>query len=238
MKSFALPVALCALFLLLAGCGAPPAEESRGEETVSSASSETPQYLDEAVTYPKDTMFVCQDRLSYRDNTMTLRVERLSLENVPVIGEFDKDTAARLSSGEMTKEEQAAFFSTSTGDELLKKGIVLLNNASLPGNNTNANVSLSGHRDIYGREFLHIDTLTKGDLLYLTYGGVEYEYEYIDTTICQPDDWSVTYCTDEPLLTLISCDPVGTSLHRIVVRARLVSTYLVAGDEQEKGAGA
>ena len=230
MKEMRLRMAayLAALTFFVSGCAGEEAssssmpQDSSSQETEESASQESAQE-EEATTYPKGKMFVCRDRLDYRDGDLVLRVERLDLE-AEIVGEFDEETVEKLSGRTMTKEEQTAFFSTSTGDELLKKGIVLLNNASLPGNNTNSNVSLSGHRDIYGKEFLHIDELTEGDLLYLTYGGVEYEYTYEETTIHAPDDWSITYCGSEPMLTLISCDPVGTSLHRIVAKARLTAS--------------
>lgn len=194
----------------------------------SAAPEPKPGAAPQPIVYPTGKMFVSTERLAYRDGDMVLRVPRLELE-APVLGGFDDATRDKLTNGAMTAGEQADFFGNSQGDALLKLGLVLLNSASPPGEGiANSNVSISGHRDVDGCEFYFIDTLAEGDRMILEYGGREYVYEYLSTSIHQANDWSVTYCGEFPLLTLISCDPIGTSLNRIVVTAGLVETNELA----------
>jgi LPXTG-site transpeptidase (sortase) family protein len=170
--------------------------------------------------YPTDKLFVTAERLNYRDGDLVLRVPRLGLTS-PIVGAIDPQTRQKFASGTMTAEEKQAFYANDNSAELLTRGVMLFNLSPLP-DEVNANVSLSGHRDIYGCEFYYIHTIAEGDLLYLEYNGRQFCYEYLETTIVDSDDWSPIYCKDFPCLTLISCDPIGTSRNRIVVTARLI----------------
>lgn len=177
--------------------------------------------------YPTDKWFVTAERLNYRDGDLVLRVPRLGL-TASIVGAVDEQTRRKFTQGTMTAEEKQAFYFNANSDELLARGVMLFNLSPLP-NEVNANVSLSGHRDIYGCEFYFIHTITEGDLLYLDYNGKEFCYEYLETDIVAKDDWSPIHCKDFSCLTLISCDPIGTSRNRIVVTARLVSVSELAG---------
>ncbi len=166
-------------------------------EPVSSADLPSSQPEEEAaLLYPTDRLFITRGRQEYTDGTMILRVPRLDLE-APVMN--------------------------GTDDQVLKKGVGLYEYAQLPGGG-NSNVSIAGHRDIYGCEFYYIDTVTDGDLLYLEYDGTLYTYRYLNTEIVAADDWGPIYSKDFSCLTLTSCHPIGTSQKRIIVTAELVSS--------------
>jgi LPXTG-site transpeptidase (sortase) family protein len=107
-----------------------------------------------------------------------------------------------------------------TDYETLKNGPGLYEYAQVPSEGEDGNVSIAGHRDIYGSHFYAIDTMEEGDLIYLVYQGKVYVYEYEKTEIVEPNDWSVIQSKGYPCVTLTSCDPIGTTLHRIIVTGR------------------
>ena len=131
--------------------------------------------------YPVGKLVVTTDREEYENGSMRLVIPALN-QDVPV--QSSADTQA------------------------LRSGPGLYEYAQLPAPDTNANVSIAGHRDIEGAEFYYIDTLTDGDLMYLVYEEKVY--------------WTPITCKEYPCLTLTSCDPIGTYINRIVVTARLV----------------
>lgn len=179
---------------------------SGGGDLSSDVSGETShEQSGRTLYYPTDKLFVTKDRKDYRAGDIILSVPRLNFEG-PVLADVE--------------------------DETLKGGVGLYDYSPLPSPTraVNANVSIAGHRDLHGNEFYYIDTITEGDLLYLTYGGNVYAYEYEWTKIIEPSDWSVIHCTDYPCLTLTSCDPIGIANKRIIVRARLLSVEV--GEEQ------
>lgn len=166
-------------------------------EPVSSVISSSSQSEEEKpLLYPTDRLFVTRGRQEYTDGAMVLRVPRL-------------DLVAPVMNG--------------TDDQALKKGVGLYEYAQLPGEE-NSNVSIAGHRDIYGCEFYYIDTVTDGDLLYLEYDGIVYTYRYLNTEIVAADDWGPIYSKEFSCLTLTSCHPIGTSQKRMIVTAELVSS--------------
>lgn len=107
----------------------------------------------------------------------------------------------------------------------LQNGPGLYEYSQLPAPDTNANVSIAGHRDVEAAEFYYIDRLSDGDLMYLLYQETVYVYLYESTEIIQVDNWNPIACKEYPCLTLTSCDPIGTFVNRIVVTGRLVDVW-------------
>lgn len=102
--------------------------------------------------------------------------------------------------------------------------------SALPGEPT-GNVAIAGHRTGFGEPFRHLHTMTKGDEIWLETPIGRYRYQVIgafdghkNPWITSADDWSVISTTAEPVLTLTTCDPPGTSLNRLILRAKLVQT--------------
>jgi len=168
-----------------------------GSASASGEASSASQDDGEPVLYPEGKMILTTAREEYKDGEMTLTVPRLGLEDVAVL------------SGDS--------FAT------MAKGPGLYDYSCLPGEADNANVSIIAHRDIDGKEFYYIDTITTGDLIYLTYKGVKYTYQYTGTTVIKPNNLAIVPCTDKAKVTLVSCHPIGTTLKRIVVTAELIS---------------
>ncbi|MBI4038367.1 sortase [Candidatus Daviesbacteria bacterium] len=73
--------------------------------------------------------------------------------------------------------------------------------------------------------FYLLRELEKGDRVIIFYKDKRYDYIVFDKVIVRPDD--VSYLTDRyelPVLTLQTCDPPGTLLNRLIVRAKMVSS--------------
>lgn len=149
--------------------------------------------LESAVSYPQGELFEDSARKEYTDGALRLVVPRMGLDCAVWNG---------------------------TTPEILEKGPGLYEVAQLPARG-NPNVSIAGHRDVSGSPFLKIDKLREGDAIYLVYGDNVYLYRWQQTTIVSPDDWSVIHCVDYSRVTLTSCDPIGTSLNRIVAVGKL-----------------
>lgn len=73
--------------------------------------------------------------------------------------------------------------------------------------------------------FYLLKELVPGDRVIIFYQSRRYDYIVFDKVIVKPND--VSYLTnkyDSPILTLQTCDPPGTLLNRLVVRAKLASS--------------
>lgn len=146
--------------------------------------------------YPVGKLIVSTTREEYVDGDIQLYLPRLELQ-APVFNGVDEET--------------------------LKKGLGLFDYAQLPGPlEQNANVSIAGHRDIYGKEFYFIDQVELGDLVYLTCQGNLYTYEVEESFITNPYDWDPIRVREYPCITLQSCTPIGIANERIFVVGRLI----------------
>lgn len=125
--------------------------------------------------------------------------------------------------------------SVSTTDEnqiesALEDGVVHYPTTVLPGQKGNTaffghssnNIFNPGH---YKFAFALLHDLVPGDTFYLTYNGRVYAYQVYDKQIVDPSDVAVLDNVPGKVATatLITCDPPGTSLHRLVVWGEQVS---------------
>lgn len=93
------------------------------------------------------------------------------------------------------------------------------------------NTVLSGHssndlldRGDYKFIFAQLDKLAVGDSIYAHYGSKRYTYSVTEKIIVQPSEVNrLVYPTTKPILTLITCTPLGTALNRLLVIADQVS---------------
>ena len=101
-----------------------------------------------------------------------------------------------------------------------------------PEPNEIGNICMSAHRTGSRNYFRNLDKLSTGDVIYLHYAdNISYQYQVVNVSIIEPDDWSVTGQTLYPALTLLSCQEYQgvSSGRRIMVRAKLVGTSKQAG---------
>lgn len=106
---------------------------------------------------------------------------------------------------------------------------------SIPGASSHpgevGNTVLSGHssNDLfdpgdYKFIFAQLDKLAIGDTIYANYEGKRYTYVITKKEVVKPTQVSkLVYKTNKPIMTLITCTPLGTSLNRLLVTAEQVS---------------
>lgn len=76
----------------------------------------------------------------------------------------------------------------------------------------------------YKFAFLMLKKLEAGDTFYIHFNGTRYVYKVYESKIVEATDVAVLEDTDRPAVTtLITCDPPGTSLKRLIVRAEQIS---------------
>ena len=170
-----------AISLILAGLGlillvtglwmmrSPEAPPERGLELSAVSLAEGWSLSQVRQDYPVGKLVVTTDREAYENGNLRL-----------VIPSLDQDVLVQ----------------NNVDTESLRSGPGLYEYSQLPAPDTNANVSIAGHRDIEGAEFYYIDRLTDGDLMYLVYQEKVYIYQYESTQIIQSDDWNPIACKD------------------------------------------
>lgn len=125
--------------------------------------------------------------------------------------------------------------STSEVDAAMNQGVAQF---SIPGANAMpgqiGNLAISGHSagDIYSSNpykfiFSGLERLEVGDLIYINYESVRYTYQMTGSEVVEPTNVAaLVYETNKPMLTLITCTPLGTSRYRLLISAEQISpTY-------------
>lgn len=114
----------------------------------------------------------------------------------------------------------------------LRNGVVHYANTAHP--DEIGNVFIVGHssdyiwsKGKYKNVFSLIGKLKAGDTITLNYQNQQYIYEVFDSAIIRPNDTSVLKPTDKPIITLMTCYPIGSTARRLVVKAKLLSPILV-----------
>ena len=61
-------------------------------------------------------------------------------------------------------------------------------------------------------------------MIYVNYNSVRYTYKVVKKEVVEPSDVAaLTVPTDKPILTLVTCTPLGTSRYRLLVIAEQIS---------------
>lgn len=114
--------------------------------------------------------------------------------------------------------------------QALAQGVAHAKGTSFPGEK--GNIYLFSHSTDapwniirYNAIFYLLGKLDTSDTITLFYKGRRYDYIVYDKTVASPSD--THYLTDvynSPVLTLQTCDPPGTLINRLIVRARLAKS--------------
>jgi sortase A len=106
---------------------------------------------------------------------------------------------------------------------------------AIPGANSHpgqiGNTVIAGHssNDLldpgdYKFIFAQLDRLNVGDTIYANYNSKRYTYSVTKKEVVKPTDVDkLVYPTTKPILTLLTCTPVGTSVNRLLVTAEQIS---------------
>lgn len=119
-------------------------------------------------------------------------------------------------------------------ENALESGAVHYADTAQPGQN--GNLVLVGHSSSnifnsgkYKFAFVLLNRLAMGDTFYIQKDGKRYTYQVYDREIVKPDDVSVLGPRDKPATaTLITCDPPGTNVNRLVVVGEQIDPNPVA----------
>ncbi len=106
------------------------------------------------------------------------------------------------------------------------------------------NFVITGHSagDIYSSNpykfiFSGLERLEEGDILYVHYNSVRYTYKMVGREVIEPTEVAKLIIeTDKPMMTLVTCYPLGTSRYRLLIRAEQISpsyTDAVVADNGE-----
>lgn len=103
------------------------------------------------------------------------------------------------------------------------------------------NFVITGHSagDIYSSNpykfiFSGLERLEDGDLIYVNYQSVRYTYRVIRKEVVEPSDVKALVMeTNKPLITLVTCTPLGTSRYRLLVTGEQISPSYEGAEESE-----
>mgnify|MGYP001026847055 CR=1 FL=1 len=122
--------------------------------------------------------------------------------------------------------------STNDVDEAMAHGVAQF---SIPGANALpgqiGNLVISGHSagDVYSNNpykfiFSGLERLEVGDIIYINFESVRYTYQMTKSEVVEPSNvGALIYATDKPMLTLITCTPLGTSRYRLLITAEQIA---------------
>ena len=93
------------------------------------------------------------------------------------------------------------------------------------------NFVITGHSagDVYSSNpykyiFSGLERLEEGDLIYVNYKSVRYTYKIVGKQVIEPTNvGALVMQTDRPLITLVTCTPLGTSRFRLLVTGEQIS---------------
>lgn len=84
------------------------------------------------------------------------------------------------------------------------------------------NYVLLGHRNyVYGHFFRNLDKLEVGDEIKITKDEVDYTYVVYESFVVKPEEVWVLEQTEDAIITMITCTPIGTYTDRLIVRGAL-----------------
>ena len=104
------------------------------------------------------------------------------------------------------------------------------------------NFVITGHSagDVYSSNpykyiFSGLERLDDGDLIYVNYNSVRYTYRVVKKEVIDPSNVAALVVdTDKPLLTLVTCTPLGTSKYRLLITAEQISPSTEGAEKAEQ----
>ncbi|MDB5165481.1 MAG: sortase family protein [Candidatus Saccharibacteria bacterium] len=107
-------------------------------------------------------------------------------------------------------------------------------NTPVAGHSSNDVIETGSYKFI----FAQLDKVLPGDAVYANYQGTRYTYIVTKKEIVLPNEVSrLVYATDKPLLTLITCTPLGTAQKRLLVTAEQVNPSPAAATKAPEATG-
>lgn len=129
--------------------------------------------------------------------------------------------------------------------EALNHGVAHLAGTAKPGEI--GNTFITGHssdftwkQNPYAAVFSLLPKLVPGDVIKVRENGYEFTYTVTHTRIVNPDQVEVANQTNTPILTLMTCWPIGSTKQRFIIHANLTKspTAPVSREGSNSGSGA
>lgn len=114
-------------------------------------------------------------------------------------------------------------------DSALENGVVHYADTASPGQNGNSVIVGHSSNNIFNKGrykfvFVLLSRMEQGDTFFIQKDGKRYTYQVYEKKIVKPNDVSVLGATNKTATaTLITCDPPGTSINRLVVIGEQIS---------------
>lgn len=144
-------------------------------------------------------------------NEPRLIIPKINVD-VPVVYDTKNDQVSQLSA----MEKGVAWFGVPGANS--KPGQI--GNTVLSGHSSNDLFDPGEYKFIFAR----LDQLVPGDTFVVNYLGTRYTYTITKKEVVKPTDvQKLVYPTDKPVMTLITCVPLGTAQNRLLVTAEQVS---------------
>ncbi|MBS3995063.1 MAG: class D sortase [Alkaliphilus sp.] len=85
------------------------------------------------------------------------------------------------------------------------------------------NTALAAHRShTFGRFFNRLDEVGLGDEIIIISNGEEYKYKVFNKVVVEPTDLSVLQRNNKDrIVTLITCTPIKTATHRLIIQGKI-----------------
>jgi sortase A len=132
--------------------------------------------------------------------------------DVPVVYDTTPDNASQ----QKAMESGVAWFGIPGANS--KPGQV--GNTVLSGHSSNDIIDQGNYKFIFAR----LDRLDQGDSIFVNYQSKRYTYTVTKKEVVTPTEVSkLVYPTDKPIITLITCTPIGTATNRLLITAEQVS---------------
>lgn len=84
------------------------------------------------------------------------------------------------------------------------------------------NFCVAGHRSYtYSEYFNRLDEITEGDEIYVQTKKGEFRYKVYEKKVVEPSEYSVLNPTNDVTLTLITCTPIRSATHRLIIKGKI-----------------
>jgi sortase A len=125
-----------------------------------------------------------------------------------------------------TMDGLSMVFVQGTDEADLQKGPGHYPETPYPG--LHGTVGIAGHRTTYLAPFRHIDSVEKGDRIYLEMPYAKFTYLVQKTEIVDPTDVQIVDPVGYERLVLSACHPLYSAEHRYIVFARMIRERLAS----------
>ncbi len=160
---------------------------------------------------------------------------QIPAEELPAGALYITEERRQYARGQMVLIVPSIGVSTAVGESTLPEGLEempgLYEFSQMPGAG-DVNVSIAGHRDIFDKVFLDLDKISVGAYAYLLHEDMVYRYIYKDSRIVKPSAWEAIKPQGFSCLTLTTCDPVGTTINRLITRFEFTDCVAFSGEYQ------